>query len=55
MAALKRSLGNAEEGAGAANENKRGAVKKGNAKKAAPRHAPKKAPAKKAAAGGRKR
>ena len=52
MAALKRSLGNAEEGA--ANENKRGSAK-GTSKKPAPRHAPKKAPAKKAAAGGRKR
>jgi DNA end-binding protein Ku len=57
MAALKRSLGNAEEGdAKAANENRKGSVKKGSgAKKAAPRHAPKKAPPKKAAAGGRKR
>ena len=55
MAALKRSLGNAEEGK-AANENKRAATaKKTTAKKPAPRHAPKKAPAKKAAAGGRKR
>jgi DNA end-binding protein Ku len=56
MAALKRSLGNAEEGGKAANENKGGAAKKRTAaKKPAPRHAPKKAPAKKAAAGGRKR
>ena len=56
MAALKRSLGNAdEEGGKAANENKRGAAKKSAAKKPAPRHAPKKAAAKKAAAGGRKR
>jgi DNA end-binding protein Ku len=57
MAALKRSLGNAEEdeGKGAANENRKGLVKKGTAaKKAAPRHSLKKAPAKKAAAGGRK-
>lgn len=55
MAALKRSLGNADEGGGkAANENK-GAAKKSAAKKPAPRHTPKKAPAKKAAAGGRKR
>jgi len=55
MAALKRSLGSAEEGGGAANENKRGSAKKTAAKKPAPRHAPKKAPAKKAASGGRKR
>jgi DNA end-binding protein Ku len=56
MAALKRSLGNADEGNGkAANENKRGAARKGATAKTAPRHAPKKAPAKKAAAGGRKR
>jgi DNA end-binding protein Ku len=55
MAALKRSLGNAEEGGGAANENKRGSAKKTGAKKSAPRQAPKKAPAKKAASGGRKR
>ena len=56
MAALKRSLGNAEEGGGkAANENKGAAKKRTAAKKPAPRHAPKKAPAKKAAAGGRKR
>jgi len=55
MAALKRSLGNSEEGGGAANENKRGSAKKAAAKKPAPRHAPKKAPAKKAASGGRKR
>jgi DNA end-binding protein Ku len=56
MAALKRSLGNAEEGGKAANENKGGAAKKRPAaKKPAPRHAAKKAPAKKAAAGGRKR
>src|SRR6185503_5186659 len=55
MAALKRSLGNAEEGGGAANENKRGSAKKTTAKKPTPRHAPKKAPAKKAASGGRKR
>jgi DNA end-binding protein Ku len=54
MAALKRSLGNAEEGGKAANEN-RGGAKKTTAKKPAPRHAPKKAPAKKAAVGGRKR
>ena len=54
MAALKRSLGNADEG-GAANENKRGSAKKTTAKKPAPRHAPKKAPARKTAAGGRKR
>ena len=56
MAALKRSLGNAEESGGkAANENKGAAKKRTAAKKPAPRHAPKKAPAKKAAAGGRKR
>jgi len=55
MAALKRSLGNAEEGGGAANENKRGSAKKTTAKKSTPRHAPKKAPARKAASGGRKR
>jgi DNA end-binding protein Ku len=59
MAALKRSLGNADEGEGggkAANENRKGAAKKGTAaKKPAPRHAPKKSHAKKAAAGGRKR
>ena len=57
MAALKRSLGNADEGdSKAANENKRGSVKKGSAaNKPAPRHAPKKAPPKNAAAGGRKR
>ena len=57
MAALKRSLGNAEEGGGkAANENRKASAKKSaSAKKPAPRHAPKKAPAKKAAAGGRKR
>ena len=56
MAALKRSLNNADEGGGkAANENKGSAPKKrAAAKKPAPRHAPKKAPAKKAA-GGRKR
>jgi len=55
MAALKRSLGNAEEGGKAANENKGVAPKKRTAaKKSAPRHAPKKAPAKKAA-GGRRR
>jgi DNA end-binding protein Ku len=56
MAALKRSLGNAEEGGKAANENKRSAAKKtATSKKPAPRHSPKKAPAKKAAAAGRKR
>jgi DNA end-binding protein Ku len=56
MAALKRSLGTAEESGKAANENKKGASKKTAAsKKPAPRHSPKKAPAKKAAAGGRKR
>lgn len=57
MAALKRSLGNADEDSGgkAANENKSAAKKSASAKKAPPRHAPKKAPAKKAAAGGRKR
>ena len=57
MAALKRSLGNAEEGGGkAANENRKASAKKSaSAKKPAPRHAPKKVPAKKAAAGGRKR
>jgi DNA end-binding protein Ku len=56
MAALKRSLGNAEESGKAANENKGAAAKKrAAAKKPAPRHAPKRAPAKKAAAGGRKR
>jgi DNA end-binding protein Ku len=56
MAALKRSLGNADEKGGkAANENKGAAKKRAAAKKPAPRHAPKKAPAKKAAAGGRKR
>ena len=55
MAALKRSLSNAEEGGGkAANENKGAAKKHAAAKKSAPRHAPKKAPAKKAA-GGRRR
>jgi DNA end-binding protein Ku len=55
MAALKRSLGNAEESGKAANENKGSAPKKRSAaKKSAPRHAPKKAPAKKAA-GGRRR
>ena len=55
MAALKRSLGNAEEGGKAANENKGSAQKKRTAaKKSTPRHAPKKAPAKKAA-GGRRR
>jgi DNA end-binding protein Ku len=55
MAALKRSLGNADEDGKAANENRKGAAKKGDAPKTpAPRHAPKKAPAKKAA-GGRKR
>jgi DNA end-binding protein Ku len=54
MAALKKSLGNAEEGGGkAANENRHAGAKKSAAKKPAPRHAPKKAPAKKAA-GGRK-
>jgi len=53
MAALKRSLGNADEAGGnAANENRKASAKKGTAtKKPAPRHAPKKAPAKKAAAG----
>jgi DNA end-binding protein Ku len=57
MAALKRSLGNADERGGgrAANENKGAAKKSAPGKKPAPRHAPKKAPAKKAAAGGRKR
>src|SRR5690348_13874081 len=55
MAALKRSLGNADEGGKAANENKGAAKKRTAAKKPAPRHAPKRAPAKKAAAGGRKR
>lgn len=57
MAALKRSLGNADEGGGkAANENRKASAKKSaSAKKPAPRHAPKKAPAKKAAARGRKR
>ena len=56
MAALKRSLNNAEERGGkAANENKGATKKRTAAKKPAPRHAPKKAPAKKAAAGGRKR
>jgi DNA end-binding protein Ku len=56
MAALKRSLNNADESGGkAANENKGSAKKKEPAKKAAPGHSPKKAPAKKAAAGGRKR
>ena len=56
MAALKRSLGNADEKGGkAANENKGAAKKRAAAKKPTPRHAPKKAPAKKAAAGGRKR
>lgn len=53
MAALKRSLGNADEGS-SANDNA-GAKKASAAKKPAARHAPKKAPAKKAAAGGRKR
>jgi DNA end-binding protein Ku len=56
MAALKRSLNNADESGGkAANENKGAAKKRTATKKPAPRHAPKKAPAKKAAAGGRKR
>ena len=57
MAALKRSLGNADEAGGkAANENRKSSAKKSaSIKKPAPRHAPKKAPAKKAAAGGRKR
>ena len=57
MAALKRSLNNAEEPRGrAANENKgAGAKKRTSAKKPEPRHPPKKAPAKKSAAGGRKR
>jgi DNA end-binding protein Ku len=56
MAALKRSLGNADERGGkAANENKGGAKKISAAKKPPARHAPKKAPAKKTAAGGRKR
>ena len=55
MAALKRSLNNADEGGKAANENKGAAKKRTAAKKPAPRHAPKKAPATKAAAGGRKR
>jgi DNA end-binding protein Ku len=56
MAALKRSLGNADESGGkAANENRKASAKKSaSVKKPAPRHAPKKAPAKKAA-GGRKR
>jgi DNA end-binding protein Ku len=51
MAALKRSLGNADEGGDkAANENRKSAAKKAPAaKKPAARHAPKKAPAKKAA------
>ena len=55
MAALKRSLGSADDGGDkAANENRKSAAKKdAPAKKSAPRHAPKKAPAKKAA-GGRK-
>jgi DNA end-binding protein Ku len=52
MAALKRSLGNADEGSGA-NDNA-GAKKKPAAKKPPARHAAKAAPAKKAA-GGRKR
>jgi DNA end-binding protein Ku len=55
MAALKRSLNNADESGKAANENKGAAKKRTAAKKPAPRHAPKKAPPKKAAAGGRKR
>jgi DNA end-binding protein Ku len=56
MAALKRSLGNADEGQSrAANENKGSAKKTTSAKKPAPRHAPKKSVPKKAAAGGRKR
>jgi DNA end-binding protein Ku len=54
MAALKRSLGNADEG-GSANDNAGAKKKSTAAKKPAARHAPKKAPAKKAAAGGRKR
>jgi DNA end-binding protein Ku len=55
MAALKRSLGNADEDGKAANENRKRAANKGEAPKTpAPRNAPKKAPAKKAA-GGRKR
>jgi DNA end-binding protein Ku len=53
MAALKRSLGNQDEGGGA-NDNAGAKKKAAAAKKPAPRHAPKKAPAKKAA-GGRKR
>jgi len=53
MAALKRSLGNQDEGGGA-NDNAGDKKKPATAKKPAPRHAPKKAPAKKAA-GGRKR
>jgi DNA end-binding protein Ku len=53
MAALKRSLGNQDEGGGA-NDNAGAKKKPAAAKKPAPRHAPKKAPAKKAA-GGRKR
>ena len=53
MAALKRSLGNAEEGGKAANENRGAAKKHTPSKKPAPRHAPKKAPAKKAAGGRR--
>ena len=52
MAALKRSLNNADDAGGKAANDK---GKKPAAKKPAPRHAPKKAPAKKAAAGGRKR
>ena len=53
MAALKRSLGNQDEGGGA-NDNSGAGKRPAAAKKPAPRHAPKKAPAKKAA-GGRKR
>ena len=54
MAALKRSLGNADDGKDkSANENKGAAKKSSAAKKPAPRHAPKKAPAKKAAGGKR--
>lgn len=56
MAALKRSLGNSDDGKRAANENRSAAAKKAAAaKRPAPRHAAKKPAAKKAAAGGRKR
>jgi DNA end-binding protein Ku len=54
MAALKRSLGNADEEGGGANDNASAKKKATAAKKPPARHAAKKEPAKKAA-GGRKR